>query len=190
MKIAALVVVLMLVLAGGYLFWLGAFAQVKVAEKQAGPYLIVFQKQIGDYKNVGAAMDDLFYDLQDNFGLATTKGFGLYFDKPGETPTEELRSIVGVIVADKTAEELTKLPEKYGVTTFPESNSVVAELPYKGQMSIMLGVFKAYPRISEYVAEKGYGTTPIMEIYDQPNQILTYIVPHRLPQEVFSELLE
>ncbi len=169
--------------------WYGVFAPLKPVEKQAGPYLIVYKAHVGDYKNAGKVMDELFYDLKDNFGLDTTKGFGLYYDKPQDTPVAKRRSILGVIIEGKTEADLSEIAQKFSVATFPESKSVVLEFPYKGQLSILAGVFRAYPKLAAHVKENDLPASPIFEIYDQPNQVLTYIVPYATQTEVFENLL-
>ncbi|MBN1542044.1 hypothetical protein JW992_07830 [candidate division KSB1 bacterium] len=51
-----------------------------------------------------------------------------------------MRSIVGCILEGRSADELTDLTETHGVVEFPVSKSVVAEFPYTGKLSIVLGI--------------------------------------------------
>ena len=173
-----------------YLSVYGLFSSVKISEKSMGPYLLVYKKHIGDYKNVGQVMDKLFYDLQDNHAITTTKGFGLYYDKPQDVAKEKLRSIVGCIVEEKTIEDLKDINNKYGIKEYPVSKSVIAEFSYKGKTSIVLGIFKVYSKLSAYIDEHNYASTPIMELYDQPNEKIMYISSVNLPKEVFESFLE
>ena len=144
MKVAGLIgiiVVLGIIALLIYLSRYGLFASVIITEKSTGPYLLVYKKHIGDYKNVGPVMDKLFYDLKDNHAITTTKGFGLYYDKPQDVAKEKLRSIVGCIVEGIPIEDLKTISSKYGIKEYSISKSVVAEFPYKGKMSIILGIF-------------------------------------------------
>ena len=184
--IIVLVVIVLLIVLSRY----GLFASVKIAEKNVGPYLLVYKKYIGDYKNVGQVMDKLYYDLKDNYGIDTTKGFGLYYDNPQEVDKEKLRSIVGCIVEDKSVNDLNSISSKYGVKEYPSSKSVVAEFPYKGKMSIILGIFKVYPKLSTYIEEHKYAQMPIMELYDQPNEKIEYISSVNLPKKLFDAFLK
>jgi len=68
-KIVALLGVAGVLLIAFGMFWYGVFSPVKVVEKQTGPYLLVYKKHIGDYKNAGQVMDEVYYDLTDSFGL-------------------------------------------------------------------------------------------------------------------------
>lgn len=168
----------------------GLFASVKITEKDAGPYLLVYKKHLGEYKNVGPVMDSVYYDLKNNYSIETTKGFGIYYDDPKKVSKENLRSIVGCIVETKNADELGDLKNRYGVNVYPVSKSVVAEFPYNGKLSIIIGLFKAYPKINSYISAKQYIPTPILELYDQPNKKILYIASPNLDQKVFSSLLD
>lgn len=168
----------------------GVFERVEVSERIVGPYLLVYKQHIGDYKNVGPVMDELYYDLKDNYAIETTKGFGLYYDNPREVSKENLRSIVGCIVEGKTTDELERVRDNYNIREYPASNSVVAEFPYQGKMSIMMGVFKVYPKLNWYISENNYSSVPIMELYDQPNEKIRYIASIELAGSDFDAFLK
>ncbi|MBF0398821.1 MAG: GyrI-like domain-containing protein [Desulfobacterales bacterium] len=184
--IILLVTIIMLLILLRY----GLLASVKITEKKVGPYLLIYKKHIGDYKNVGSIIDKLYYDLKDNYGIDVTKGFGLYYDNPQEVPKEQLRSIVGCIIEGKLIEDLNNLTKKYGVKEYPESKSVVAEFPYKGKLSIILGVFKVYPKLNTIISNQKHPQNPIMELYDQPNEKIEYISSVDLSKEVFDSFLK
>ncbi len=193
MRISMIIVIILFVfvgIPGLILTQYGLLAKVTLSEKNVGPYLLVYQKHIGAYNEVGPIMDKLFTDLKENFAIETTKGFGLYYDNPQEVDREELRSIVGCIVEDRTIEDLKRVSDKYGVKEYPSSQSVVAEFPYKGQMSILIGIFKVYPKLSTFLKENQYARTPIMELYDQPNEKIEYISSVDLSSDIFHKFLE
>jgi len=184
--IIAIGVIILLIVLSRY----GLFASVNISEKNVGPYLLVYEKHIGDYKNVGPVMDKLYYNLKDNYGMETTKGFGLYYDNPQEVDKDKLRSIVGCIIEGKSIDDLKKVSEKYSVKEYPSSKSVVAQFPFKGKMSIIMGVFKVYPKLNKYIKEKNYDKTPIMELYDQPNERIEYISSVNLAEDIFNGFFE
>jgi len=168
----------------------GLFASATVTEKDFGPYVLVYKKHIGEYKNVGPLMDSIYNDLKDNHAITTTKGFGIYYDDPKKVSKEQLRSIIGCIVETKTIAELEALNNAYGVSMYPKSKSVVAEFPYKGKLSIIIGIYKAYPKLSSYIAKNKYSLTPIMELYDLPNKKIEYIASPNLELQLFYSLLD
>jgi hypothetical protein len=69
---------------------------------------------------------------------------------------------------------IAKLSMKYQVKILPESKYIVTEFPFKGGMSIMVGIMKVYPAIAKYIEKKDLKDGYIMEIYDCPNKIITY----------------
>ena len=188
--IIAIIIVLVLAVLLALLSHYGLFATVNVTEKYVGPYLLVYTKHIGDYNDVAPVMDRLNYDLKDNHSIDSKKGFGIYYDSPQEVAKENLRSVVGCIVEGKSVAELMDVSKKYGVNEYPLSKSLVAEFPHKGYLSIMFGIFKVYPKLNEYIQEHKYDEKPIMELYDQPNERIEYIISVRLPEEVFESFLE
>lgn len=184
--IVVFIVMVMLII----LSWYGLFAQVKIKEKNVGPYLLVYKKHIGGYMKVGPIMDKLYYDLKDNYHIETTKGFGLYYDNPQKVVEKQLRSIVGCIIEGKTVGDLNNLSNKYGVKEYPASKSVVAEFPYKGKISIFLGIFKVYPKLGTFISQRKYPQNPIMEVYDGSNKRIEYISSPALPKEMFDSFLK
>jgi hypothetical protein len=183
--IAVIAIVCLIVLAR-----YGLFNSVSISEKNVGPYLLVYKTHIGDYKSVGPIIGELNYDLRNNYSIETTKGFGLYYDNPQEVDKAKLRSVVGCIVEGRSVEDLKKVSIKYGAKEYPSSRSVVAEFPYKGKMSILIGIFKVYPKLGSYIKKHKYPQTPIMELYDQPNKRIEYISSINLSNDIFDGFLK
>ncbi|MDP8217652.1 MAG: GyrI-like domain-containing protein [Candidatus Theseobacter exili] len=171
------------------LAYYGAFKKIEITEHATGPYLLVYKKHIGDYKNVGPVMDKIYKDLL-NDSVVTTRGFGLYYDNPGEVEKDKLRSIVGCILEEKDRNKIDNLKDKYTITEFPVSNSVISQFPFKGKPSIFLGIFKIYPPLSDYLKEHNYAQGPIMEIYNVPAGKILYIAPVNIDKKFYDSLLE
>ncbi len=186
--------VLAVVIAGLlYLARCGLFAKVTVDEREEGPFLLVFKKHSGDYKNIGPVMDDVYHKLRDELQLETTRGFGLYYDNPQEREKSELRSLGGCLVDGLTPEELQSrypdIKESMGVAQFPASLSVAAEHPYRGTVSVVLGVLRVYPRLQAWMKKYNRRSVPVMEIYDTPRQTITYLAAVGVPDSIYEKLL-
>ena len=187
MKLILILMIFLLLIVLAILARFGAFAKVEISEKDFGPYWLVFEKHIGSYKNVAPIMDNVYENLKKE-GIETTKGFGLYYDKPGDISEENLRSIVGCIVEDDSITE--DLKDKFSVVKFPVSPSVIAKFPYKGMVSIIFGVFKVYPKLGTYLEKNECQSSPIMELYDKPNKEILYVSSKTIAKEVFDSYLE
>ena len=90
-----------------------------------------------------------------------------------ECTDEDLRvnfSEAGKVVA------VNIIKDKYNVKTFEKTKAVVAEFPYKSQLSIIAGVFKVYPEINTYVTENKLTMREIMEIYDKTAKKIYYVM--------------
>jgi DNA gyrase inhibitor GyrI len=170
------------------LAWHGLFANISITEKKAGPYVLVYKKHIGNYKNSGNVMDEVYKDLISN-SIESSKGFGLYYDNPRKVKTAKLRCVAGCIVDGVGIEELKKKISGYRIAEYPGSKCVIAEFPYRGKISINLGIFRVYPQLIDYLAYKKYDEMPIMELYDVPGHKIEYIVSPEIKTEFFDQLL-
>ena len=190
MKIVGAIVGVIIVVIIVFLGYYGIFAGITVEEKTLDSFWMVYQKHIGEYKDVGPIMDAVYNGLKDDYSIATTRGFGLYYDDPREVPKEKCRSIVGCILENADAGRADELREKYFVREYPVSSVVTAEFPFKGTLSIIIGIFRVYPKLGKYIKEKGYAPRPMFEIYDTPGKKAIYGMSTNLDVELFSSFLE
>lgn len=158
----------------GGLYYFGIVQEVQIQEQEVDGFKVVYETYIGDYSNVGDLQNEIDDSLRHD-GINSTKGFGIYYDNPKEIEKNELRSEIGVIIEKKDYERVIELKNKYNIKDIPKFKSVVATFPYRNGYSIMIGTFKVYPKLNEYIEEKGYKNSPIMEIYDSKNQRIVYL---------------
>ena len=173
LKIVFVVVLVLVVAITGFLAYSGFFATVTIQEKEVGPYNFVGIERLGDYSQSHIYMDSVFLMLKE-MGIETTLGFGIYRDDPSTVATEKLQSMVGCIIDDKDLVKSVQIQrkglllQKMGATT-----CIVVEYPFKNPMSIFAAIIRVYPKLKEYVAEKQYLMTSIVEVYDTPAEKLT-----------------
>ncbi len=185
--IGVLVVIIAIIILA--LSYYGLFAKIEIGNKETGPFWLVYEKHIGDYSKTGAIMDKVFNELLNDESIKTTRGFGLYYDNPKNVEEEKLRSIVGCILEDSDEDKVPFLEKRYNVKKFPQSDSIVAQFPFKGMLSILVGVFKVYPKLGEYIERNNYPKTPIMELYDITNEQITYIASSKIKKNIFDSFL-
>jgi hypothetical protein len=191
MKIFIIITVFFVVLAGVIVLFLsqhGLFHSIDIKEQSQGPFILVYEKNTGDYKLAGSLMDRVYYDLKDKYNIETTKGFGIYYDNPEKVDRISLRCIAGCIVETGKINDFGFLKEKYKTAELPASNAVTVSFPYNGKISVLLGVFKVYPKLSSYIEENKYPENPVMEIYDQPGGIIKYIAFNNIPGSFFEDV--
>lgn len=154
----------------------GYFTKIVITEKEIGPFVLVYEEHVGDYRDTKTIHQKLYYALK-NDKIETTRGFGIYYDNPRQVPKEKLRSDVGMILDPRDYDKMEALQKKYKVRRMDKQKAVVVEFPFKSSLSIMAGIFKAYPAIMQYVKDKNYKQREMMEIYDSPGQTIVYIMP-------------
>lgn len=170
----AIVLVIAGIVAGLYAYY-GGFKKVEFEITQSGGEILVYKSVTGDYSQTGKVSDEIYYQLIDDYKIETTKGFGIYYDNPREVAKEELRSDVGVILPEQHSDKKEMLESEFKVEIFPAGDFVVTEFPYKGQLSVMIGVIRVYPALERFVKDNNLNpATPVMEIYDIPNKKITY----------------
>ena len=153
----------------------GGLASISPQIKTCGGEVIVYEKLLGDYSQSEAVSQRVYKRLRKEFEIETKKGFGIYYDKPGTVESFNLRSEVGCILEPEDHNRAADLMSVFFVETYPVEEYLVTEFPYKGAASLMIGVMKVYPAMEKFVRKNGYDlNTPVMEIWDAPNGIITY----------------
>ncbi|MDD2622513.1 MAG: GyrI-like domain-containing protein [Bacteroidales bacterium] len=172
--ILGIILVLVIILVIAYAFF-GGFKKVECSVVQTGGEVFVYEELKGDYSQSALVMDKIYYDLLDNYKLETFKGCGMYYNNPQTTDVADLRSDVGCLLEAKDSNKVTMLEAKYNIKTLAQGDYIVAQFPFKGKMSVFLGIMKVYPAINTFVKENGYSEQgPITEIYDMPNKRIVY----------------
>jgi len=184
------VVILGLVLVAAYF---GAFTEVQVTESTEGPYYFVYQNYQGPYQKVSPTFNEVDQKLK-KMGFVDYTWAGLFYDKPGMVADDKLRADIGAILSTKDYYSL-KLPLENGLLArvLNARPYFKAVFPNKGTVSIILGVFKAYPAINKYMQdlklppftykEKEYENDYAMEIYETKN--INYLMTQ--PKAVLAE---
>jgi effector-binding domain-containing protein len=146
-----------------------------VISEQGGETL-VYENLTGDYKQSPVIMDKVYYSLVNNDKVETYKGFGIYYDNPKSVETSKLRSEIGCILEEKDSVKVVDLKKNnYNIKIFPKGSYLVTEFPFKGKFSVIIGLMKVYPALTDYLKKHGYGEKgAVMEIYDTPNRKIVY----------------
>jgi hypothetical protein len=173
-RIALPVIVALLVIIILIYTHFGGFAKINIRIEKQGGETLVYENMTGAYSQATKVTMKVYDDLLNNDKIETTKGFGIYYDNPKNVEQSKLRSEIGCIVEDIDNNRVEQLKQRYQVKILPDSECIVAEFPFKGGISIMLGLLKVYPALNKYIQAYHYTDGPIMEIYDVPNKVIVY----------------
>ena len=176
LKISGIVVGIILLLVLFFLVGSGAFYSVKVDQRRMGPYTLAYTKVKGSYNQAPVAMGKVDRIFQEK-GFEVPVGFGFYFDDPKQVPENEMRFIVGGVLEKKDWGRMAELRRELPVRAFPAQTCLVADFPLKNKLSILLGIYKVYPKIGEYLEKEKLTGNPIMEIYDIQAKKIYYLMP-------------
>lgn len=175
LKIILITLLALIILLVSFYAYFGGFKKMNVQISIQGGEVFLYENVIGNYGKSGEIMNEMYEELLNNEEIATTKGLGIYYDNPKEVAQDKLRSEVGCIVENVSPEKMIELGLKYNMKAIPVGNYVYVEFPYKGMMSIMIGIMKAYPVLNKYIKKNNLETGgPMMEIYDMPNKKIIY----------------
>jgi effector-binding domain-containing protein len=153
----------------------GGFSKLNFQINKEGGETLVYQEMSGPYNQSGQVISKISYDLKTNFKIEPNRTFGTYLDDPRKVEKSKLRSEVGCILEDADTSRVYWIKANFNVKVCPVKNYITAEFPYKGRMSIMIGLMKVYPALMKYVKANGYSDEgPIMEIYDMTNNKIYY----------------
>lgn len=153
----------------------GGFYKVNFQVKDEGGEYLVYKDITGPYNQTGEMINKLLYDLKTE-NIETYKSFGIYYDNPKVVTQNKLRSEAGCILETADTAKTFWLRAKFNIKIFPVKKYITAEFPYKGKMSIMIGMIKVYPAMNKFVKDNGYSEAgPIMELYDKPNKKIIYL---------------
>jgi DNA gyrase inhibitor GyrI len=189
MKTVIVILGILIGIAASVFSFYGLFAPVNIQEKEIGPYMFVMKKNVGAYKDVGPIMDEMYSDLKEA-DIVTSKGLGIYYDDPKVTPEDKTRCIIGRILDGVDPSKMIELEKKYTIGELPQTNYLVVEFPFKGLPSIIIGIYRVYPKIARYMKAHEIPKMPIIEVYEPEVQKILYVVPIGISQGVFDNMMD
>ena len=174
LKVVVVVIVAFIAALIGIFAYYGGFKSVECKIVHAGGETFVYDEMKGDYSQSPVIMDKIYHALV-NEKIKSTVGCGIYYDNPQKDEKNQLRSEQGCIIAINDSAKIADLQTRFKVKIIPETDYLVAEFPFKGKTSIILGIMKVYPAINKYMNANGLSEKgAVIELYDTPNQKIIY----------------
>ena len=153
----------------------GGFKKVEFNIIKNGGEILIYKDVVGDYKESGKVMDEVYYSLLNDYKIETYKGFGIYRDNPKKISKNELRSEIGCILEKDDSSKISILEKNFKVKILTDKKYITTSFPYKGSFSIFIGVLKVYPALNAFVEKNNYHEQgSVIEIYDRPNNTIFY----------------
>jgi len=190
-QLFVLLLILFLATIFAYLVYSGLWTPISVStsEPDYGPVTVAYRTGTGPYKEASEIFTESYCLLPHR------EQIGIYYDDPEGVPAAELRYAVGPILASgdqKAVPGEVELMRKEGfkIVHLPKPSYVVtAVFPFTTTLSIYLGIYRVYPRLRDYIAERSLCAYPAIEIYTD-NRII-FMMPLSRQEEFFvSEFQE
>ena len=183
--LGTLVVVLLFVAAGLWIYY-GGLTTIVFSNPEQGGEILVYKEVVGDYSNTGEITDEVYYFLLDSIGVETYSGFGIFYDDPEKVDRSKCRSEVGCVLEPEDINLIPEIEKHFKVKFFPVGQYTSTNFPYKGALSVLVGMWKVYPAIKILKEEKNqlYKEGPFMEIYNMRDSVITYRLCGSGPTEI------
>ena len=173
-KFVAAIVIVILFAIPIFAAYMGVFNTLIFDIKEFGPYQLVYLEQTGDYAQTGKTMEQV-ESIVENANIETEAAFGIFYDDPSETPKEELRSEIGLILKKGTTVNPAKLTGGVKIKELRKQKYVYAEFANKNVLSYVLGPMMVYPKMSKRLETQNLSFPFSLEIYEQER--ILYLVP-------------
>lgn len=163
---------------GGFYYY-GGLSNIRIEERTLGPFIVIYEKNNGDYQKSNMAIKKLIKMAQEN-GVSPQAGFGMYQDVVSGEPQNDMQNESGIIINNQDAGRLQHiLDETVHQREISSFEAIMGEFPFKGTASMLLGVWKVYPRLSKYLAGKRLKKGASFEIYDMAKKKTIYAMSVR-----------
>ena len=168
-----------------YFAFSGLFTSITVStlEPDTGPITLAYKTLVGPYKEAGEIYTESYCLLPHRRQL------GIYYDDPEGTPPAELRCAVGPVLAQggevPVKEEMEKMRENgFRIVHLPDPSYVVtANFPFATTFSIYLAIYRVYPKLRDYIAERRLCAYPALELYSDSS--IVFMMPLSRQDEFF-----
>mmetsp|Transcript_19208 Transcript_19208/g.25307 ORF Transcript_19208/g.25307 Transcript_19208/m.25307 type:complete len:174 (-) Transcript_19208:151-672(-) len=156
------------------------FLHLEVISIKVSKKVFLFEKHVGPYKNVGKTFQRVC-KLASEKGIKFNQMIGVYYDDPKEKKPSELRCEVGAVV-DDSEESIQKIEQKLidlpglEVKILPEMKGEAVWFPFKGIISIMIGVNRVYNFLGKHCGQN-WTSQPSIELYDHGEKKMLFFIP-------------
>ncbi|XP_048740320.2 testis-expressed protein 264 homolog [Ostrea edulis] len=150
--------------------------EIKTGKPPLGEAVIAYMSYRGPYKECGPMFTQICGMVPQGYKI-----LGIYYDDPNVVEAHKLRYIVGAILSEDGSEIDMAVQEKltqngYKIAKLPAvSYAVNTSFPYRSALSILIAVWRVYPRMNNYVKERKLCAHPYLEVYDGEN--MYFIAP-------------
>lgn len=160
---AAIVVVLL-----AFLAYEGLFQKPQIVPAEEGGYLMMGMDHRGAYYKIGDVFEKVKEQVKQQ-GITDAKFAGVYFDDPGTTAEDSLKSFAAVIV--NTSEDSLKLASLLGFRAIQinKGKAYVCDMESHDMVSQIIAITKAYSAFGTYFTAHEEESKELKFVYELYN---------------------
>ncbi|MCF8336285.1 MAG: hypothetical protein K9H65_06760 [Bacteroidales bacterium] len=170
------VVLVIIVLFVGFLWYAGFFDKVSINHRESGPYYALVSK-VDLYEDPANVRNKIFDDLVSK-DMMSERGVAI----TNQPFRENLIRQTGWIIKSNNIQLAHNLEPPYKIIQIPKKKRLVAEFPYKNSFSIMSGSYIVYRRLLHSAQKQNLKTGKIIEVYDDGTEKIYYHLNIEQPQ--------
>jgi hypothetical protein len=148
----------------------GFFVKARVEVKEPERFVVVYENHRGEYSETMDIQERIADQLWEA-GIDNYYNVGIFYDDPETTKPEELRSLVGRVIAGVHERKAMQYADLFLVQEFNFKKVAMVELPVKNIFSLYAAIYKAYPLLEHYAAQNNISGQPLIEVYNIPGNI-------------------
>lgn len=148
----------------------GLFTKAAVEIKQIDSFIVAYENHLGEYNETTMIQEQIADQLWET-GIDNYFSFSIFFDDPETTNPDEMRSMIGRVIAKVHEDKIISHTDDFLVHQFSFNKAAVVELPLNNIFSLYASIYKAYPLLQQYAAEHNIADKPFIEIYNIPGKI-------------------
>jgi hypothetical protein len=152
----------------------GIFKRIKPTIKNTGGFAITKQTFTGSQEDIVTEFEKQIEILK-SFDIGYAHPICSYEDIPGKDNVLT-NAEIGFVLYKGTEENLIELGKHIPLGTFEKKERIVVYFPFKGGLSIQLGIAKTYPALKKYAKKHNIKTGKITELYNSINKRIEYMV--------------
>ena len=172
------IILTILILLISYLVYETAILTPIIIKKESWPELqISYTTFIGPYKDAYQNVKKVEEFLQKKYNRDFSQDpcFGIYYDNPQKVEANKCRSVIGKILPSN----IEPGQEKEGLIRFDKieaiKDAIVVDYPLRSFLSIITGIIRTYPKLSQYLEKNGGQKNAMIELYGYRGKNTTFL---------------
>lgn len=175
LKLILFLVLVVIVASVSMFIYYGGLKSIDLQVEYTGGDTLVYTEVVGNYSKCVAAMDSMYLVLTSKENIDVNKVFAIYYHNPKYVDKDSLHTDVGCVIENADSTIMAELSKNHKIKIFPKEDYITTQFPYRGRVSIIVGVIKVYTAMKSYARKHNInGTGYAMEIYDFQKKKIIY----------------